>query len=401
MTPLPTRIALLGCTGSIGRQALQVIETHPDRFSVVGLAAGRNLDLLAEQVARFRPRLVGADVSRDALASAVRETSVAAELVSMVEMATAPDVDVVLVATTGRAGLAPTFAAVRAGKRIALANKEVLVMAGELLLREAARSQSVVHPVDSEHSAVWQSLLGEGAGRCPPDYRPNLVGLCDLAPVVRRLILTASGGAFRDFTQERLAEVTAAQALRHPTWLMGQKVTIDSATLINKGLEVIEARWLFGVPYDQIEVVVHRESIVHSFVEFVDGSLKAQLGVPDMRLPIQYALTHPDRVASGLPALELAKIGCLTFSPADDCRFPGLKLAIGAGRRGGTYPAVMAAADEVAVDLFLKDQIGFLDIVSLVDRVLQAHNATSHPSLDDVLVADEWARRTCLELANA
>jgi 1-deoxy-D-xylulose-5-phosphate reductoisomerase len=313
----------------------------------------------------------------------------------------AADADLVVLATTGRAGLAPMLAAVRAGKRVALANKEVLVMAGEFLLTEQARAGGVVHPVDSEHSALWQSLLGEGSGRCPPVDRPNLVGLCDLAPVLRRLILTASGGAFRDYSRERLATVTAEQALRHPTWLMGPKVTIDSATLVNKGLEVIEAHWLFGVPYEQIEVVLHRESIIHSFVEFVDGSVKAQLGVPDMRLPIQYALTYPERVPSGLPTLDLAKMGCLTFLAPDEGRFPGLVLAVAAGRRGGTYPAVMAAADEVAVDLFLKERIGFTDITTLIDRVLQAHVPPGRVALEDVLAADEWARRKCLELAGA
>ena len=395
---MPTRLVILGSTGSIGRQTLQVVEQHPERFEVVGLAGGRGLELLGEQVRRFRPRMVSADVAADELESrlGLRERGVA--IVSSEEMASCPEADIVVLATAGRAGFAPSLAAARAGKVLALANKEVLVMAGGLLLDELTRHGGGVRPVDSEHSALWQCLLGE-CGVEGTANGHNLIGLCDLDTAVHRLILTASGGAFRDFSSERLAGVTSAQALRHPTWLMGPKVTIDSATLINKGLEVIEARWLFGVPFERIEVVMHRESVVHSFVEFVDGSLKAQLGIPDMRLPIQYALTYPERLPSGLPALNLARLGSLTFQPVDEERFPGLRLVIEAGKRGGTYPAAMAAADEMAVELFRHDRIGFTDIPRLIDAVLQTHVSVASPSLADVLYTDEWARRKCLELA--
>ncbi|MHB1006914.1 MAG: 1-deoxy-D-xylulose-5-phosphate reductoisomerase [Chloroflexota bacterium] len=395
---MPTRIVILGSTGSIGRQTLQVVEQLPQQFEVIGLAGGRGLERLEEQVRRFRPRMVSADIAPEEMESRLGLRELGATVVSPEEMASSPEADVVVLATAGRAGFAPGLAAARAGKVLALANKEVLVMAGELLLGELTRHGGVVRPVDSEHSALWQCLLGEcGVGVTANSN--NLIGVCDLDTVVRRLILTASGGAFRDFSSERLAGVTSEQALCHPTWLMGPKVTIDSATLINKGLEVIEAHWLFGVPFERIEVVLHRESVIHSFVEFVDGSLKAQLGIPDMRLPIQYALTYPDRRPSGLPSLELARLGSLTFQSVDEERFPGLRLAIEAGRRGGTYPAAMAAADEMAVDLFRHDQIGFTDIPRLIDAVLQTHVSVATPSLADVLEADEWARRKCLDLA--
>ncbi len=397
---MPTRIVILGSTGSIGRQALQVVEALGDQFQVFGLAAGRNLDLLAQQAQRFRPSLIAADASPAEIARHLDLPSLGASLASPEALAACAEADLVLVATTGKAGLAPSLAALRAGKRLALANKEVLVMAGAILRKERARCGGVIRPIDSEHSALWQCLLGEG--RChPSDGEDNMVGLCQVAPLVKRLILTASGGAFRDHSREELRLVTAAQALRHPTWQMGPRVTIDSATLVNKGLEVIEAHWLFGVPFEQIEVVIHRESVVHSLVEFVDGSLKAQLGVPDMRLPIQYALTFPQRCPSGLPGLDLVQVGSLSFVPADLERFAGLQLALEAGRRGGTYPAVLAASDEVAVELFLQNRIGFLDIPELIERVLQAHRPIGDPDLAEILLADEWARGKCLALAGA
>ena len=394
---MATRIVILGSTGSIGRQTLQVVEALGERCEVLGLAAGRNIALLAQQARRFHPPLLAASLPAQSIAASLDVRALGATIVSPEEMAACREADLVLVATTGKAGLAPTLAALRAGKRVALANKEVLVMAGDCLRQEQERFGGTVCPVDSEHSAIWQCLLGEG-GPQSGDTTPDPCGLCRVPPVAKRLILTASGGAFRDCTPEQLQVVTAEQALCHPTWLMGPKVTIDSATLVNKGLEVIEAHWLFGVPYERIDVVVHRESVVHSLVEFADGSVKAQLGVPDMRLPIQYALTYPQRLATGLPTLDLLRVGTLTFTPADQERFPGLGLAIAAGRRGGTYPAVMAASDEVAVGLFLAGRIGFAQIAEMVDRVLQLHQPVRNPDLLGILAADEWARRKCLEL---
>ncbi|HEY8492042.1 MAG TPA: 1-deoxy-D-xylulose-5-phosphate reductoisomerase, partial [Dehalococcoidia bacterium] len=311
-------IAVLGSTGSIGRQTLDVIRAHAGRFRVVGLAAGRNAALLAQQVREFRPALYALDgeVGPDLPAGVAPATAE--------ELAAHPDVDLVVVATVGRAGLAATLTALRHGKAVALANKEVLVMAGGLVMQAARAGGGEVRPVDSEHSAIWQCLVGEDPAS------------------VARLILTASGGAFRDRPPEALAAVTPEEALRHPTWQMGPKVTVDSATLFNKGMEAIEARWLFDVPLDRIEVVLHRESIVHSLVEFADGSLKAQLGTPDMRLPIQYALTYPERPPCPAPRLDLAALAALHFSRPEPDRYPCLNLAVEAGRRGGTYPAVLA-----------------------------------------------------------
>lgn len=393
---MPTKIVLLGSTGSIGTQTLQVVEALQDRFHVVGLAAGRNLGLLAQQASHFRPRLLGADVDGDTLAAHLDLRALAAERASLEEMATMPEADLVVVATTGKAGLAPSLAALRAGKVLCLANKEVLVMAGSLVQALASQHGAAVRPIDSEHSALWQCLVGE-TGPSSVGPADNLVGLGEAHAAIGRLVLTASGGAFRDLSHEQLHTATAADALRHPTWSMGQRVTIDSATLINKGLEVIEAHWLFGVPFNAIDVVIHRESVVHSLVEFVDGSVKAQLGVPDMRLPIQYALTYPRRVPGGLPRLDLSRLSRLTFSQVDHDRFPALRLAIEAGQRGGTYPAVLAAGDETAVELYLANRIGFPDIARLIDRTLQAHHATARPDLETILAADVWARRHCLE----
>ena len=293
----------------------------------------------------------------------------------MDEIAASGDVDLVVVATGGRAGLRPTVAALEAGKAIALANKEVLVMAGNVITALAARHGAQLRPIDSEHSAIWQCLWGEDVAK------------------VRRLILTASGGAFRDRPLDELARVTPEEALRHPTWKMGRKITVDSATLFNKGLETIEARWLFGIGLERIEVLQHRESVIHSMVEFVDGSVKAQLGVPDMRLPIQCAITYPDRAdVAPIPPLNLARIGSLQFGEIDHARFPCLRLAMEAGRRGGTHPAVLAAADEIAVEQFLAGRCGFLDIPRAIEDVLAAHDPVDDPTLDQVLAADAWAR---------
>ena len=371
----PTRIALLGSTGSIGRQSLDVIARHPERFAVTALAAGRNADLLAEQVAALRPRYVWAEAGSEALDQAIEAAG--ATLLPMAEMAVAPEVDLVLAGTGGGAGLLPTIAALRSGRPVAIANKEALVMAGHLVRRAMVEGGADIRPVDSEHSAIWQCLWGE-------ENHP-----------IRRILLTASGGAFRDLDIGELAAVTPEQALNHPTWTMGAKITVDSASLMNKGMETIEAMWLFDVPMERVEVVLHRESIVHSLVEFSDGSVKAQLGVPDMRLPIQLALGYPERMpVPPAPLLDLAAAGSLNFGTPDMDRFPCLRLAMEAGRRGGTYPAVMAAADEVAVARFLDGEIGFLDIPAVIEEVMAKHDSVADPDLEAVLAADAWARDT-------
>ncbi len=372
--PVKKRVAVLGSTGSIGRQALDVIRQFPDRFEVVALAAGRNDAELARQVAECRPLHAWAEADTPALRDALAATGT--KWLSMDEMATAVDVDLLLVATAGAAGLMPTIRALEAGRPVAIANKEVLVMAGHLVRAAMLRGGAQLLPVDSEHSAIWQCLWGEEGHE------------------VRRILLTASGGAFRDFDSARLAAVTPEQALKHPTWNMGKKITIDSATLMNKGMEVIEAEWLFGVAIERVEVVLHRESIVHSLVEFSDGSVKAQLGVPDMRLPIQCALAYPDRMPTPpAPPLDLAQVGALHFGEPDMARFPCLRLAIESGRRGGTYPAAMAAADEVAVERFMARDAGFLDIPAIIEAVLEKHLSTADPDLEAVLAADAWARQ--------
>ena len=294
---------------------------------------------------------------------------------SMEDMALADDVDVVLVGTAGAAGLMPTLKALEIGRPVAIANKEVLVMAGHLVRRAMLDGGGELRPVDSEHSAIWQCLWGEERHE------------------IRRILLTASGGAFRDFDEGQLAAVTPEQALNHPTWNMGGKITVDSASLMNKGMETIEAMWLFGVPMERVEVVLHRESIVHSLVEFSDGSVKAQLGVPDMRLPIQCALAYPERMPTPpSPALNLGAIGTLHFGEPDLGRFPCLRLAMESGERGGTHPAVMAAADEVAVLRFIEGKIGFLDIPAIIEGTLEKHDGTADPDLETVIAADEWAR---------
>jgi 1-deoxy-D-xylulose-5-phosphate reductoisomerase len=371
-----TGLAILGSTGSIGRQTLEVVRDLRPRFRVVALAAGHNVTLLEEQAREFSPQLLWADREADYLHQKTARGTIRARWTPMEEMAAHPDVDIVVVATAGKAGLLPTLAAARAGKALALANKEVLVMAGHLVVAEARRHEADLRPVDSEHSAIWQCLWGED--------RKNIA----------RIILTGSGGAFRDRPLDELERVTPEQALRHPTWQMGHKITVDSATLLNKGLEAIEAHWLFGVPFDKIEVVLHRESIIHSLVEFCDGSIKAQLGMPDMRLPIQCALTYPHRLPTSRPKrLDLGRLGSLAFSQPDLRRFPCLGLALEAGRRGGVFPTVMAAADEVAVDHFLAGHIIFLDIAKVIEATLSAHPAVSDPSLEEVLAADTWARQ--------
>ena len=363
-------LVVLGSTGSIGRQTLDVVRSLPKHFNIIGLAAGGNVTLLEEQAREFRPRLIYCD--RD---SEYVRGRVSAHWAGMEEMATHPDTDVIVTATLGMTGLSPTLASLRAGKTVALANKEVLVMAGHLLTAEAKRHNAQLRPIDSEHSAIWQCLWGEN-----PDS-------------VERIVLTASGGPFRDTPPEELHLVTAEQALRHPNWQMGRKITVDSATLLNKGLECIEARWLFDVPLDRIDVIMHRESIIHSLVMFRDGSVKAQLGVPDMRLPIQCALTYPERVSgTAVPRLDLRSIGTLNFGTPDMKRYPCLSLALEAGRKGGAFPAVLCAADEIAVQHFLAGHLGFTDIAHVIEGALTAHSGPANPSLDDILAADASAR---------
>ncbi|MEE8193868.1 MAG: 1-deoxy-D-xylulose-5-phosphate reductoisomerase [Dehalococcoidales bacterium] len=369
------RLAVLGSTGSIGRQTLEVVRALPDRFSLVGLAAGNDTALLEKQISEFRPRFIYYRAGK------AHPISGDCQFLPPEEMASHPQVDTVVVATPGRSGLSPTLAAVKAGKNVALANKESLVTAGRIIMREAELSGAHIMPVDSEHSAIWQCLEGENKSAA-------------------RLILTASGGPFLNYLPAQLAEVTAEQALKHPSWRMGKKVTLDSATLMNKGLEVIEAHWLFGMPFNDISVLIHRQSIVHSIVEFIDGSAKAQLSCPDMRLPIQYALTYPQRLANPeLPRLDWSLIRHLDFEEPDLDAFPCLGLAIEAGKKGGTYPAVLSAADEVAVELFLSHSIRFTGIARLIEQVLSQHQSVAEPSLEEITAADAWARDKASQLA--
>ncbi len=363
------RLAILGSTGSIGQQTLDVVRSFPGRFNVIGLGAGRNVALLVEQVEEFRPKLVSIESasSPEILRSRMRQILPSQELVAH------PDVDLVVIAISGKAGLDPTLAAIRARKSIALATKEVLVLAGGTITSEAKQHGARILPIDSEPSAIWQCMRGEEKG-------------------ISRLILTASGGPFRHLSLEELKTVSPQQALEHPTWRMGPKITIDSATLMNKGFEAIELSWLFDVPMENIDIVIHPQSIIHSMVEFVDGSIKAQLSPPDMRLPIQYALFYPERLPNQLPHLDFSETSSLTFETPDREKFPCLGLALEAGRKGGTYPAVLSAADEVAVSLFLEERIGFMDIPKLVAEALEAHQNITNPSLEDLLTADAWAR---------
>ena len=374
-------LAVLGSTGSVGEQALDVVRSLPGRFRVVALAAGANTTALRAQIAEFHPDAVWArpGIDADALAAEVGREA----WQSMEQMVVRPDIDVILVATSGRAGLGPTLAAIRAGKAVALANKEALVVGGRAV-REALASGGELRPVDSEHSAIWQCLWGEA-----PES-------------IAKLTLTASGGAFRDYDIEALDRVTPEQALRHPTWRMGPKVTIDSATLFNKGMEAIEARWLFDVPLARVDIVQHRESIVHSLVTFTDGSVKAQLGEPDMRLPIQCALTYPDRAdVPALPPLDLAAHGALHFGVVDSRRFPALELALEAGRRDDTSAAALSGADEAAVEHFLAGRCRFTDIARLLERALDAHQRVREPGLDDLLAAEAWGTHFVNEAVTA
>ncbi len=372
-----TQVTILGSTGSIGRQALEVIATLPERFQVYGLTANKSSDLLIEQALQFRPQyvVIAEETEYHKVKQALHGTGITVEagFNSVTDLAS-HQVDRLLVALVGAAGIRPTIVGLESGSTIALANKETLVAAGSIVMPLAREKELPILPVDSEHSAVFQCLQA-----APQD--------------LQSVWLTASGGPFRQKNLVDFKEITPADALRHPNWEMGAKITIDSATLINKGLEIIEAHWLFNVDYDQIKVLVHPQSIIHSLVEFVDGSVLAQLGWSDMRLPIQYALTFPERVQSSLRSLDLLEVGRLDFEAPDYTKFPGLKLAIEAGRTGGTMPAVFNAANEVAVEKFLRYELAFTSIPSVIAKVMAAHTVVSNPTLEEILDKDRWARR--------
>jgi 1-deoxy-D-xylulose-5-phosphate reductoisomerase len=377
------KISILGSTGSIGTQTLDVIAYHHDQFQVEALAAGTNIDLLIQQAITYRPKLVS--VATAELASFVRdqlpsEIQVAFGEDGALAVAAHNDAEYVVTAMVGSVGLKPTLAAIEAGKTIGLANKETLVTAGHLVTKAAASRQVALIPIDSEHSAIYQCLNGESLSE------------------IDKIILTASGGSFRDFKRDELRNVTVEQALKHPNWSMGAKITIDSATMANKGFEVIEAHWLFGLAYDQIDVLVHPESVIHSMVEFRDGSIIAQLGTPDMRVPIQYALTYPNRLHRPSERVDFVKMGQLGFRAMDYERYPILRLAYEAGREGGTMTAVLNAANEVAVARFLNREIGFMDIETIIERVIDKHQVTPSPQLDVILEADSWARRIAQDI---
>ena len=373
-------VVVLGSTGSIGTSTVKVAEDLPDRIRLIGLAAGNNAELLIEQTRKHRP--IAVSINDPAKANELRGTlgancQVYSGAEGLLKLATHPAADIVLIAIVGTAGLQPALAAIRAGKDIAVASKEILVMAGETVMSEARKHGVRVLAVDSEHSAIFQCLDGKPSAS------------------VRKLWLTASGGPFRDkavWPKEKFSEITVERALKHPSWVMGRKITIDSATLFNKGLEMIEARWLFDIELARVGVVVHPQSIVHSMVEFVDGALLAQLSTPDMCLPIQYALTYPDRAASERVQTNFPKIGTFTFEEPDVERFPALELARRAGEVGGTLPAVLNAANEIAVEAFVNRQINFPQITETVRRTMAAHQVVAHPSLEQILAADAWAR---------
>ena len=378
------RVVLLGSTGSIGTSTCKVADDIPETVQLIGLAAGRNVTLLTEQISKYHP-----------IAISIADPNAAKEFANdypgapevhcgeegLIKLATLPEADIVLIAIVGTAGLQPALAAIRAGKDIAVASKEILVMAGEIIMREAHKHDVRVLAVDSEHSAVFQCL----------DNRP--------AESIRQIWLTASGGPFREKPAEEFSDITVEQALKHPSWEMGRKITIDSATLFNKGLEMIEARWLFEIEMPRVRVVVHPQSVIHSMVEFVDGSMLAQLSTPDMCLPIQYALTYPDRTPSDRVQTSLAEIGRLDFEEPDTDRFPSLNLARRAGEVGGTLPAVLNAANEVAVEAFCNGEISFTEITEAVARTMDTHKVVGTPSLEEVLAADTWARTAVLASA--
>ena len=375
------KVTVLGSTGSIGVSTLKVIESNPEEYKVFGLAAGRNIDLFTEQIERFRPAVVA--ISDEELANTLRDRlkmNPCPEIYfgpeGLIDLASLDEADIVLSAITGAAGLAPTHGAIQAGKDVALANKETMVMAGPIIMDLSKKKGVSILPVDSEHSAIQQSMQGHA--------REDL----------KRIILTASGGPFKDLPIEEMEFLTPAAALKHPNWDMGRKITIDSSTLMNKGLEIIEAKWLFDLRTDQIGVVIHPESIIHSMVEYMDGSIIAQLGVPDMAIPISYALSYPRHLKTDLPPLEIETIGTLNFSKPDMKKFRCLALALDAIAVDGSMPAVLNGANEIAVEAFLNEEIGFLQIPVLIERVMQAHDPVSVEDIEAVMEADRWARET-------
>jgi len=379
------RITLLGSTGSIGTQTLDIVAEYPQEFQIVGMTAGGNIDLFAQQIRQFQPEIVAIANDRkvgelkEAIADLPQPPIMLAGAEGIETVAAYGDAEAVVTGIVGCAGLLPTIAAIKAGKNIALANKETLIAGGEVVVPLVKKHGVKLLPADSEHSAIFQCLQG-----VPED------GL-------RRIILTASGGAFRDRPTSEMANVTVADALKHPNWAMGKKITIDSATLMNKGLEVIEAHYLFGVDYDHIEIVIHPQSIIHSLIELTDTSVLAQLGIPDMRLPLLYALSYPDRLPTQWERLDLVKCGTLTFRAPDHQKYPCMDLAYAAGRAGGTMPAVLNAANEQVVELFLQERIRYAQIADLIKYVCDRHDCVSHPELEDILAADRWARNTVLE----
>ncbi len=384
VTTMKKQIAILGSTGSIGTQALDVVRRNPDKFEVYAICAHRSIDLLIQQAVEFMPEMVCiADDTyypqlKEALADLPIKTFAGADAIA--EMVTMPSIDIVLAAMVGYAGLRPTMEAIKAGKTIALANKETLVVAGELMCELARKHRTPLLPVDSEHSAIFQCLVGEGNNE------------------IEKILLTASGGPFRTKERSELLHVTAADALRHPNWDMGAKITIDSATMMNKGFEVIEAKWLFDVSIDKIQVLVHPQSIVHSAVQFADGSVKAQLGMPDMRLPIQYALTFPERINSTFPRLDLLQMNNLTFEAPDLGKFRNLTLAYEAMNRGGNMPCILNAANEVVVYAFLKDQCGFLEMSDIIETVMAKATFIKKPTYKDYVETDKAARELAQSL---
>ena len=377
------KISLLGSTGSIGVNTLDVVERNPESFQILAMSAGSNVDLFAEQIRKFKPRVVALFDTQNISTLKERVVDLDVEILSgeegIFEVATISEVDVVVSGVVGKAGLLPAIEALKAGKNLALANKETLVIAGELVLKEAQKTGSTIIPIDSEHSAIFQALNGEKKER------------------IKKIILTASGGPFRTFSLNEMENIKVKDALNHPNWEMGKKITIDSSTMMNKGLEYIEAKWLFGVE-TPVEIIVHAQSIIHSMIEFVDTSIIAQLGIPDMRVPIAYALTYPDRFECNLPSLDLAKMENLTFEAPDFNRFPCLQLAVDAMEMGQTMPAVLNAANEIAVQAFLDELIPYKDIAELIRMVMHNHIPAKLNELQDVLGADQWAREETKKL---
>lgn len=383
---MPKQLAILGSTGSIGTQTLDVVRSNPDRFEVYAICAHRSVDLLVEQAKEFKPEVVCIadetqyDSLKAKLATLNYQGKIWAGADAIADMVTFPSIDIVVASMVGYAGLRPTIAAIQAGKTIALANKETLVVAGELICELAQKHHSPILPVDSEHSAIFQSLVGENTNE------------------IEKILLTASGGPFRTYSLEQMAHVTAADALKHPNWDMGAKITIDSASMINKGFEVIEAKWLFGVPAEKIQVIIHPQSILHSAVQFTDGAVKAQLGAPDMRLPIQYALAYPERILSDLPRVDLFAIKDLTFEQPDTNRFPNLRLAYEATAKGGNMPCALNAANEVVNLAFRESRCGFLQMSDIIAQTMAKATFIAKPTYDDYVETDAQSRRIAEEL---